>query len=156
MLSIAETKSVYVAVKSAFTIAGNSITVGHQYANEELTTFPRILLNWVEEGIQDQKAIGNAIDRSGTKGQRSLAHLSVNVYAKQPNAWGLNYITLAKDITKQLIADINTNWQGLSSGALKLHRVSQPRNLTDMELSLGNIDRARYQFDVYFLYNWTW
>jgi len=156
MLSISQRKAILVATKSDYTVDGNALTVGHQWSNEKLTSFPRILLNIPEETILDQKSVGNIVDSVGTKGQRSLIQLSINILAKQPNDWDLNYITLAKDIAKQLISDIQTNWHGLSSDTVKLYRMSSVRDLTAIEAAQGNLDTSRIQFDCYLHYTNTW
>ncbi len=158
MLSIGQKKAVYTAVLKSYTVTSSTFTPSVIYSNQPLTTYPAIILNYLEEEIKEQNACGDYLGTPGSLGQRSLAWLSINVLVKKPNPsiTGLNEVLISKDIAKQLAADIRTNWKSLSSGTVRFQRKSQTRDLTHIEQAAGTFDVARQQFDVYLAYDVIW
>lgn len=145
MLTIAQKQAVYTAMKTAYTVDGKSFTASVIYANQTISSYPTITLHYGEEEQKDQNLDGEAR-------QRSLAWLSLNVYAQSAQA--KNAYTIAHDIARQLRTDIRQNWGGIATG-LKYKRMSQARDLSMLEIGEG-IQISRVQFDVFLTYDVTW
>ena len=154
MLSIAQKKAIYQAVKTAYTVNGEAITCSKIYSNQKLSTYPTFILYHASEEDVLQDVIGNFIDPD-TKGQRSTSMLSVNLYAKQSDD-GLDAHRLGADIIKQFSEDVHKNWSSLSSDSVHFLRKSPTRTLTNIEIAAGITDVARYQTDIFLTYNMTW
>jgi hypothetical protein len=156
MLTVDQRKAIFVAVKSSYTIEGKSFTVGHQYSNQLLNTYPRILINYVTEESKRQNAIGNFIGLDGYNGQRNIVTISFNIYAKA--AQGLSAYIIAQEIARQFSLDIRENWVSLSNDTMKFIEKSETRDLTGLESSESDIpgELARYQFDVKMSYDISW
>ncbi len=145
MLTIAQKAAIYSAVKTSYTVDGTVYTPSKIYANQGISSYPSIILNYPEEELKDQNLIGADL-------QRSLAWLSINVFAQSSTK---NAMVIAHDITRQLRTDIRQNWGALSSGTVMYKRMSQARDLSMIEIA-GNIQIARMQFDIFLSYNITW
>lgn len=154
MLTVAQKKTIYLAVLKNYTIESKAFTPSVIYTNQTISTYPTITLNYPEEEMKDQNSVGDYLGTPGSNGQRSLAWLSINILAK--DAQGLNANVIAKDIARQLSADIRKNWKSLGSGAIKYKRKSQTRDLTHVEQAAEVLDVARVQFDVFLSYDITW
>jgi len=156
LLTIAQKQAIYVAVKKSYTIGAITISPNPTviYQGQTSTNYPQIILNYTDEGGLAQGAVGNYINATKDKAQRSLAHLSFNIEAKDKQ--GLNRNDIASNIALQLFRDIQENWNSLSSGTVRGVEISTIRNLTHTYLSQQIKDIARYQFDVTLAYDISW
>lgn len=155
MLSIAQKKAIYVAVKTSYTVNSEAITCSKIYSNQKMTTYPTFVLYHFDEGGANQLSVGNYIGTDGYKGQRSTSILSINLYSKESTA-GMDAHRLGADIMKQFLEDVRENWVSLSSDSVRLIRVSTVRNLTNTMITDKINDTSRYQVDLTLGYDISW
>lgn len=153
MLSDTQKKAIFVAVLKSYTIATKSFTAATIYNNQVMSSsnYPYILLNYINEEDIEQNAVGEYLGTPGSHGQRSIAILSVNIYAKA--AQDLNANQIANEIARLFSVDIHQNWKSLSSGTVKFRSKSATRNLTGVEQAAGILDIARRQMDIRLAYD---
>ncbi len=151
MLSLTQRKAVYAAIKRSYTIEAKAFTPTVIHDTQDSNSATKIQMGIRSEAAMNQDALGSFIGTDGSRGQRSLVTVDINIISKAaqdlPAAW------ITQEMMRLFLIDVKTNWLTLSSGTIRLYDVSAVRDLTSAYRAIGIMDTYRLQVDVRLAYD---